>query len=105
MPSRETPQFEMRPGVHRRVLGTTASVMLVEFFLEREADIPAHAHVQDQVGYVIAGRLSLTVGSETRQVEAGDSYAILGGVAHSALALTDVTLVEVFAPPREDYLG
>lgn len=103
LPSRETPQVEMRPGVHRRVLGTTDSMMLTEIFIERDAEVPAHAHVHDQVGYVVAGRMALTVADETRQMETGDSYAIPGGVSHSVLALADVTLVEVFSPPREDF--
>lgn len=103
LPSRETPQVEMRPGVHRRVLGTTASIMLTEIFIERGSGVPAHAHVHEQVGYVVAGRLALTVAGDTRQLETGDSYAIPGGVSHAALALADVTLVEVFSPPREDF--
>lgn len=102
--SREAQQAEIRPGVHLRVLGTTGKMMLTEFFIERDAEVPAHSHVHDQVGYVIAGRIALTVADDTRDVEAGDSYAIPGGVQHRALALTDVTLVEVFSPPREDFL-
>jgi quercetin dioxygenase-like cupin family protein len=101
--SREAPQDEMRPGVHRRVLGTTERMMLTEFFLERGAEVPTHAHPHDQVGYVTAGRLALTVADDTQEVVHGDSYAIPGGVPHRAVALTDVVLVEVFAPPREDF--
>jgi quercetin dioxygenase-like cupin family protein len=102
--SREQAQVEMRPGVHRRVLGTTAGVMLTEFFLERDADVPEHTHPHEQVGYVVDGRMALTIAGETREVVDGDSYAIEAGVTHSAHAVTDVILVEVFAPPREDFV-
>jgi quercetin dioxygenase-like cupin family protein len=102
--SREQPQVEMRPGVHRRLLGTTGRVMLTEFFLERDAVVPEHTHPHEQVGYVIDGRMALTIAGETREMVDGDSYAIDAGVAHSAHAVTDVILVEVFAPPREDFL-
>lgn len=78
--SREAPQDEMRPGVHRRVLGTTERMMLTEFFLERGSEVPTHAHPHDQVGYVTAGRLALTVADDTQEVVHGDSYAIPGGV-------------------------
>ncbi|MBL8147621.1 MAG: cupin domain-containing protein [Anaerolineae bacterium] len=101
--SREAPQDEMRPGVHRRVLGTTGRLMLVEFFLERGAEVAEHSHHNDQVGYVIAGRLQFTMGDESREVLSGDSYSVPGGLPHSARAITDVTLIEVFSPPREDF--
>jgi quercetin dioxygenase-like cupin family protein len=101
--SREAPQDEMRPGVHRRVLGTTERMMLAEFFLERGAEVPTHTHPHDQVGYVVQGRLSLTVADEERVVASGDSYAVPGGVPYRAVAVTDVIVVEVFAPPREDF--
>jgi quercetin dioxygenase-like cupin family protein len=101
--SREAPQDEMRPGVHRRVLGTTDRMMLTEFFLERGSEVPTHQHPHDQVGYVVQGQLALTVADETRLVVEGDSYAVPGGVPHRAMAQTDTILVEVFAPPREDF--
>lgn len=101
--SREKSQDEMRPGVHRRVLGTTDRLMLVEFFIERGGEVPEHSHPHDQVGYVIAGRLQFTIAGESQTVSSGDSYAVPGGLPHGALALTDVTLIEVFAPPREDF--
>lgn len=101
--SSEAPQDEMRAGVHRRVLGTTDRVMLTEFFLERGAEVPEHTHPHDQVGYVVAGRLQFTLAGETQTIGSGDSYAVPGGVPHGARAMTDVTLIEVFAPPREDF--
>ncbi|MFN8379485.1 MAG: cupin domain-containing protein [Anaerolineae bacterium] len=101
--AREVPQDEMRPSVHRRVLGTTDRLMLVEFFIERGGEVPTHSHPHDQVGYVIAGRMQFTLDGESQMVASGDSYAVPGGVPHGALALTDVTLIEVFSPPREDF--
>lgn len=101
--SREAPQDEMRPGVHRRVMGTTDRAMLTEFFLERGSEVPTHSHPHDQVGYVVQGQLALTVGDETRLMTEGDSYAIPGGMPHRALAQVDTILVEVFTPPREDF--
>jgi len=101
--SRESPQDEMRPGVHRRVLGTTDRLMLVEFFFERGAEVAEHSHPHDQVGYVIAGRLEFTMGGESQVVTSGDSYSVPGGLPHSARAISDVTVIEVFTPPREDF--
>lgn len=98
-----TPQIEMLPGVHRRTMATTDEAMLCEFFLEREAVVPPHQHMNDQVGYVISGKLEMTIGGIIQVCGPGDSYAIPGGVLHSALALVDTIAIDVFSPPRDDY--
>ncbi|MDZ4763193.1 MAG: cupin domain-containing protein [Chloroflexota bacterium] len=96
-------QVEMRPGVHRRTMGTTDEVMLCEFLLQREANVQPHSHINDQVGYVVYGRIAFTVGDETRILQPGDSYAVPGGIVHSSRAEIDTLLVEVFSPPRDEY--
>lgn len=96
-------QVEMLPGIHRRTMGTTDEAMLCEFFLERDAVVPEHSHTNDQVGYVIQGKLELTVAGETRICNPGESYAIPGGITHSARALVDSIIIDVFSPPRNDY--
>lgn len=96
-------QVEMLPGIHRRTMGITDEVMLCEFFLVRDAIVPEHSHMNDQVGYVIYGRLELTVNGQTRILDPGMSYAIPGGVVHSAKALIDCLIIDTFSPPRNDY--
>lgn len=93
----------MLPGIHRRTMGITDEVMLCEFFLERDALVPEHQHMNDQIGYVVYGRLELTIGGQTRIVQPGDSYAIPGGIFHSGRALIDTLVIDVFSPPRNDY--
>jgi quercetin dioxygenase-like cupin family protein len=99
----DAPQVEMRPGVHRRTMAMTDEVMVCEFFLERESAVPAHQHMNDQVGYVVYGSMEMTIGDITRVIERGDSYAIPGGIVHSARALVDTLVIDVFSPPRDDY--
>ncbi len=103
IPAAEAPQIEMRAGVHRRTMGTTDEVMLCEFFLLAGAEVPLHSHPNDQVGYVVYGRLALTIGDQTRVMQPGDSYAIPGGVVHAARAEVDTLVVEVFSPPRDEF--
>lgn len=94
---------EMIEKIHRRTMGTTDEAMLCEFFLEAGAKVPEHSHKNDQVGYVVSGKLELTVNGETCILEPGDSYAIPGGIVHCATALVDSILIDVFSPPRNDY--
>ncbi len=103
VPPKEANQVEMLPGVHRRTMGTTDETMLCEFFLERNSMVPPHSHNNDQVGYVVRGSVEYTVGDETFICTPGDSYAIPGGIVHSAKALVDSLIIDCFSPPRDDY--
>jgi len=60
--------------------------------------VPPHSHGA-QWGMVIEGEMRLTAGEETRDLKKGDSYVIPAGVVHSAVFLTRVYAVDVFADP------
>lgn len=98
------PQQEIADRVHRRTMGTTDEAMLCELFLEDGAVIERHQHQNDQVGYVVYGEVEIIIGDQTRICHGGDSYAVPGGVMHSVRALKDSLLVDVFSPPRKDFL-
>jgi quercetin dioxygenase-like cupin family protein len=100
---RHSPQVEMREGVYRRTMGTTDEAMLCEFFLERDVVVQPHSHTNDQVGYIVRGKLEVTIGNQTQICRAGDSYAVPGGIMHSVHALVDTLTIDVFSPPRNDY--
>ena len=78
--------------------------LLAEFRLEEGSVLPRHKHPHEQSGYLVSGRIDLTIGNETHHVSAGDSWCIPGDVDHSALAHRSSVAVEVFSPVREDYL-
>ncbi len=100
---KDASQVEMLPGIHRRTMGTTDETMLCEFFLSKDAVVPLHNHMNDQVGYVVFGRVEYTVGGEVFICNPGDSYAIPGGISHSARAIIDSLVIDCFSPPRDDY--
>lgn len=96
-------QVEMLPGIHRRTMAVTDEAMLCEFFLQRECTVPPHSHMNDQLGYVVYGQLEMTIGGEVRVCQPGDSYAVPGGIVHSARAIIDTLAIDIFSPPRNDY--
>lgn len=96
-------QVEMLDGLHRRTMATTDEAMLCEFYILRGVEVPEHSHMNDQVGYVVFGRIQMKIGNEVRTLNPGDSYAIPGGVKHSTLAIVDSLCIDVFSPPRNDY--
>jgi quercetin dioxygenase-like cupin family protein len=101
--AQDSDQVEMAEGIYRRTMATTDEAMVCQFFLERGAEVQPHSHTNDQVGYVVFGKIELTIGGQTRILNPGDSYAIPGGITHSARVLVDTLAVDVFSPPRNDY--
>lgn len=63
-----------------------------------------HQHPHEQSGYVISGKYELTVGDQTYELRAGDTYSIPGNEIHSFKVMEAGEVVDVFTPPREDYL-
>jgi len=92
------------PGIERKTLVHGEKTLMVEFRLKQGSVLPRHAHLHEQTGYLVSGRLRLAIGDEVRDLAAGDAWCIAGGVEHGAEVLEEAVAVEVFAPVREDYL-
>ena len=91
-------------GIERKTLAYGEKTLMTEFRLRKDALLPRHSHPHEQIGYLVEGRMRLSIGTEEREVETGDSWCIPGGVEHGAHILEDSVAVEVFAPVRDDYL-
>ena len=78
--------------------------LMSEFRLAKGAILPRHSHPHEQIGYLVSGRMQLTIGDETYRVEPGDSWCIGGNIEHEAVAEENSLAIEVFSPLREDYL-
>ncbi len=94
---------EMLPGLVRRTLIDGGAMMICEFTFEANTRIPDHAHPHEQVGYVVSGRVRMTVDGQDYDLGPGDSYRAPSGVRHGALTLEPTVIVDTFSPPREDY--
>jgi quercetin dioxygenase-like cupin family protein len=77
---------------------------MTEFVLRHGAVLSRHAHPQEQTGYLVRGRIRLSIGTEEYEAQAGDSWCIPGGVEHGADILENSVALEVFSPVRDDYL-
>ena len=94
---------EALPGLIRRTMGETADAMVTEFRAEAGVKIPNHSHLNQQVGYVVSGKIEITIDGVTTACQPGDCWSIPGGVEHSAHFVVESVIVECFSPPREDY--
>jgi len=95
---------QLLEGIELTTLVHGEKTLMGQFKVTRGAAIPAHSHLHEQTGIMISGKLRFNVAGEIMDVESGDSWCLPGGVEHSAEALEDSVIVEVFSPVREDYL-
>ena len=100
----EVTPVEMFPGVVRRTLNSGERTTLIEVALAAGSVVPAHTHPHEQVGYVARGRVRFVVAGEERELRSGDSYLVPGGASHEVTALEDSICIDIFSPPREEYL-
>jgi quercetin dioxygenase-like cupin family protein len=91
-------------GVVLTTLVHGEKTLMGQFNLAKGAIIPDHSHPHEQTGMMISGKLRFVVDGKAIDVEAGDSWCLPGGSVHSAEALADSVVIEVFSPVREDYL-
>ncbi|MGV3607773.1 MAG: cupin domain-containing protein [Planctomycetaceae bacterium] len=91
------------PGVDIYTLaGEKMMLSRVEF--APHAIVQPHSHPHEQMGMLISGELTFTIGGETRTLKPGEMWNIPGGVVHSAVAGAEpVVALDFFHPVREDY--
>jgi quercetin dioxygenase-like cupin family protein len=102
------PLADLRPyklfhGINARVVqGERMTLAIVD--LAPNAAVAEHRHENEQLGFILQGSMTFTIGGEKRDLQAGDTYVIPSNVPHDALAGADgCTAVDAFAPPRADW--
>jgi quercetin dioxygenase-like cupin family protein len=91
-------------GIEQKTLVYGDKTLMVEFRLQQGASLPLHSHPHEQTGYLVKGRIRLTIGTDVFEVQSGDNWCIAGNVLHCAECLEKAVAIEVFTPVREDYL-
>jgi quercetin dioxygenase-like cupin family protein len=100
----EVEHEQLSPLISRRLI-TGDQLMIAHVYLKRGAIVPEHAHHNEQLTYILEGKLRFTIEGETVDVAAGEVLTIPAHVPHTAEALEDTLDVDVFTPPREDWLS
>ncbi len=102
----DLPKEALKPDLARRLISTERK-MLAHVYLEQGAIVPKHSHENEQLTYILEGVLRFTLGedeSEVVDVSAGEVLHIPSNLPHSAEALEDTLDVDIFCPPRQDWL-
>ena len=95
-------------GTITRKLVTGERMMIAHVYLKKGDDVPRHAHENEQLTYILQGALHFWFGENGEReltARAGEVLVIPSNVPHRALALEDTLDVDVFSPPRQDWLA
>ena len=102
----DLPRERLNSRLERRLI-TGSNMMIAHVYLEKGCIVPKHSHHNEQITYVLEGALRFLLGDEQDQeviVSAGEVLTIPPHLPHSAEALEDTLDVDIFNPPREDWL-
>ena len=97
----------LKEGLTRKLV-TGERMMIAHVYLKKGVDVPRHAHENEQLTYILEGALRFWFGANDEQelvVGAGEVIVIPPNLPHRALALEDTLDVDVFSPPRQDWLS
>jgi len=102
----QIPREALSPTLGRKLV-TGDDIMLAHVYLDEGCVVPRHRHDNEQMTYILQGALRFWIGedeSEVIDVHAGEVLHIPSGVWHKARALKDTLDVDIFSPPRQDWI-
>ena len=100
---KSVPKIEALKGIFRKTLIYDDNLMLCHFFLEKNSEVPMHTHKENQIGYVIKGKIKFRTELEEFVATEGESYLFNSNEKHGAILLEDSEIIDIFNPAREDY--
>ncbi|MCW2241009.1 cupin domain-containing protein [Azospirillum canadense] len=96
---------DLGDGVRRKILGHNDAMMMVRVEFETGAIGPLHRHPHVQCAVVEKGSFDVTIEGRTQRLGVGDGYMVPSNALHGVVALEPGTLLDIFTPPREDFLS
>ena len=97
---------KLNPLIDREMI-TGQEIMVARVFIRKGGHVPLHHHHNEQLTYILEGGLRFWIGPDESQVidvMAGEVLQIPSHVQHKAEALEDTLDVDIFSPPRQDWL-
>jgi quercetin dioxygenase-like cupin family protein len=95
---------QLNPLIDREML-VGDKIMLARVLLKKGAHVPLHHHHNEQVTYILEGALKFAIDGKEIVVRAGEVLCIPSNMPHEAWAIEDTVDLDVFDPPREDWLN
>ena len=102
----DMPKERVSDLLERRLI-TGERMMLAHVYLDKGCIVPRHSHENEQITYILEGALRFWLGEDEQEqvvVRAGEVLLIPSNLPHKAEALEDTLDVDIFSPPRQDWL-
>ncbi len=96
------PEEKVTDQITRRIV-TGEKEMLVLWKMKAGAHAAAHRHPNEQIFWMLKGKMEFRLGNEKRTCGPGDVGVIPAGVEHEAWFSEDTEVIDIFSPPREDF--
>ena len=100
----DMPVEHLNPLIDRQFVAGERS-MLARIILRKGSIVPQHSHDNEQITYVLEGALKFVIEGKELIVRSGEILVIPSNLPHSAEALEDTVDLDIFCPPREDWIS
>jgi quercetin dioxygenase-like cupin family protein len=97
------PIEQLNPLLQRHFI-VGENVMIARVLLKKGSVVPRHSHHNEQVTYILEGALKFFIEGKEIVVAAGEVLCIPPNLPHEALALEDTVDLDIFNPPRKDWI-
>ena len=97
------PEEQLNPLLSRKIISGERTI-IAHIYLKKGCVVPAHSHDNEQMTYILKGALKFTVNGREILLTEGQVMHIPSNVVHAAVAVEDTLDVDVFCPPRQDWL-
>jgi quercetin dioxygenase-like cupin family protein len=95
---------ELNPLLRRQfVVGR--DIMVARVLMKKGCIVPEHSHINEQVTYILEGALKFWIDGREIVVRAGEVLTIPPNMPHKAKALEETVDLDVFNPPRADWMN
>ncbi|HMU48109.1 MAG TPA: cupin domain-containing protein [Chitinophagaceae bacterium] len=96
------PYKELAPGILSKLVhGKKSTLSVVD--IKQGSILPEHKHKHEQITFIVEGELEMMIKGKKYLLTAGSVHVIPSNFPHSAKAITDCRVIDVFSPVREDY--
>jgi len=99
----DIPEEPLNELLSRKII-TGDRTMLAHIFLKKGSVVPAHSHDNEQMTYILKGALKFTINGREILLKEGEVMHIPSNVVHAAVAVEDTLDMDIFTPPRQDWL-
>jgi mannose-6-phosphate isomerase-like protein (cupin superfamily) len=104
IPWNTVPLEDLNPLLQRQMVWGQ-EIMLARVLLKKGCIVPEHSHHNEQLTYILEGALKFWIDGKEIVVHAGETLCIPSNMPHKAEALEDTVDLDVFSPPRADWIG